>query len=140
MSEEEIDMRIRLIRRHEFLPEVFGEPSDDKPRRFRLDVPESDIADLSERLGHVCSSFGPRMHGPWPIPNGGTLRVPTGYCEFPPEILLPPRSLAARIYTDIRRWMVMARGRHFAAMKQPEALAGEVRAFLKPLRAGSESG
>jgi pimeloyl-ACP methyl ester carboxylesterase len=42
--------------------------------------------------------------------------------------------LAARTYTDIRRWTVMSRGGHFAAMEQPEALANEVREFFKPLR------
>jgi pimeloyl-ACP methyl ester carboxylesterase len=86
--------------------------------------------------GAIGSSFWPyyaRMHGPWPIPDGG-ITVPTGYAEFPHEILSPPRSLAARTYTDIRRWSVMPRGGHFAAMEQPEALAAEVRAFFRPLR------
>ena len=46
----------------------------------------------------------------------------------------PPRSLAARTYTDIGRWTVMSRGGHFAAMEQPEALAEELRAFFRPLR------
>ena len=85
----------------------------------------------------IGSSFYPyyfRVHRPWPIPEGGTVGVPTGYSEFPREILLPPRSLAARTYTDIRRWTVMPRGGHFAAMEQPEALAKEIRAFFKPLR------
>jgi pimeloyl-ACP methyl ester carboxylesterase len=85
----------------------------------------------------IGSSFYPyyfRVHRPWPIPEGGTIGVPTGYSEFPREILLPPRSLAARTYTDIRRWTVMPRGGHFAAMEQPEALATEIRAFFKPLR------
>jgi len=86
--------------------------------------------------GAIGSSFWPyyaRMHGPWPIPDGG-ITVPTGYAEFPHEILSPPRSLAARTYADIRRWTVMPRGGHFAAMEQPEALAAEVRAFFRPLR------
>jgi microsomal epoxide hydrolase len=86
--------------------------------------------------GAIGSSFWPyyaRMHGPWPIPDGG-ITVPTGYAEFPHEILSPPRNLAARTYTDIRRWTVMPRGGHFAAMEQPEALAAEVRAFFRPLR------
>ena len=85
----------------------------------------------------IGSSFYPyyfRVHRPWPIPEGGTVGVPTGYSEFPREILLPPRSLAARTYTDIRRWTVMPRGGHFAAMEQPEALATEIRAFFKSLR------
>jgi pimeloyl-ACP methyl ester carboxylesterase len=87
--------------------------------------------------GAIGSSFWPyyaRMHRPWPIPEGGTIAVPTGYAEFPREIIRPPRSLAARTYTNIRRWTPMPRGGHFAAMEQPEALAAEVRAFFRPLR------
>lgn len=90
--------------------------------------------------GAIGSSFWPyyaRMHGPWPIPAGETVSAPTGYCEFPREILRPPRSIAERTFTDIRRWSVMDRGGHFAAMEQPEALAREIRAFFRPLRAPS---
>jgi pimeloyl-ACP methyl ester carboxylesterase len=85
--------------------------------------------------GAIGSSFWPyyaRMHGPWPIP--GTVGVPMGYAQFPREMLRPPRSLASRMYTDIRRWSVMAKGGHFAAWEQPEALAAEIRAFFRPLR------
>jgi microsomal epoxide hydrolase len=87
--------------------------------------------------GAIGASFWPyyaRMHGPWPIPEGATVDVPTGYAAFPREILRPPRSLAARTYTDLRRWTVMPRGGHFAALEQPEALAQEIRAFFRPLR------
>ena len=87
--------------------------------------------------GAIGSSFFPyhfRLHRPWPIPDGGTIAVPSGYCEFPHEMLHPPRSLAARTFTDIRRWTVMPRGGHFAAMEQPDSLASEVRAFFRPLR------
>jgi len=86
--------------------------------------------------GAIGSSFWPyyaRMHGPWPIPDDG-VRVPTGYCQFPAEILRPPRSVAERLYRDIRRWTVMPKGGHFAAMEQPDALAEEIRAFFRPLR------
>jgi microsomal epoxide hydrolase len=85
--------------------------------------------------GCIGASFHPyfaRMHGPWPIP--ATVDVPMGYCQFPKEILRPPRSLALRTYTDIRRWSVMPRGGHFAAMEQPAALAEEICAFFRPLR------
>lgn len=81
--------------------------------------------------GAIGSSFWPyyaRIHGPWPVP--GTVDVPVGYVEFPKEIIRPPRSLAARTYTDIRRWTVKAKGGHFAAMEQPEALAGEITEFF----------
>jgi pimeloyl-ACP methyl ester carboxylesterase len=86
--------------------------------------------------GAIGSSFWPyyaRMHRPWPIPSA--VSVPTGYCAFPREIVRPPKSLAQRTYTDIRRWTVMPHGGHFAAMEQPEALAAEIRAFFRPHRA-----
>jgi pimeloyl-ACP methyl ester carboxylesterase len=83
--------------------------------------------------GAIGSSFWPyhaRMHGPWPIPEGRTVDVPSGYAEFPKEILRPPRSLASRTYTDIRRWTEMKKGGHFAALEQPHALAAEVTGFF----------
>ena len=87
--------------------------------------------------GAIGSSFWPyyaRMHGPWPVPDGG-VGVPMGYAEFPKEILHPPRSVAARVYTDIRRWTTLERGGHFAAMEQPDVLAREIVEFFRPLRA-----
>jgi len=98
---------------------------------------------MDEMLGNISlywftncigASFWPyyaRMHGPWPIE--GKVGVPTGYCEFPREILRPPRAAAERVFTDIRRWSVMPRGGHFAALEQPEALAREIREFFRPL-------
>lgn len=87
--------------------------------------------------GAIGSSFWPyyaRMHSPWPIPAGETVTAPTGYCEFPREILRPPRSLAERTFTNLQRWSVMGRGGHFAAMEQPDALAQEVRSLFRTLR------
>jgi microsomal epoxide hydrolase len=95
---------------------------------------------MDEMLGNISlywftncigASFWPyfaRMHGPWPI--DGKIGVPTGYCEFPREILRPPRAAAERVFTDLRRWSVMPKGGHFAALEQPEALAQEIRAFF----------
>ncbi len=87
--------------------------------------------------GAIGSSFWPyhaRMHGPWPIGDGQTVDVPMGYAEFPKEILRPPRSVAEKTYTDIRRWSVMQKGGHFAALEQPDALAREVMEFFDELR------
>ena len=87
--------------------------------------------------GCIGASFWPywaRVHRAWPIPDGGSIAVPTGYAAFPTEIVRPPRSLAERTYRDIRRWTAMHRGGHFAAVEQPEALAREVLAFLRSLR------
>ncbi|MEO8158473.1 MAG: epoxide hydrolase family protein [Betaproteobacteria bacterium] len=85
--------------------------------------------------GAIGSSFWPyyaRMHGPWPIP--GPVEVPTGYIEFPREILRPPRSVAESMYRNIQRWTVAERGGHFAALEQPQVLAKEIREFFRPLR------
>lgn len=88
--------------------------------------------------GAIGSSFWPyyaRMHTPWPIPDGEKIMVPTGYAEFPKEIIHPPRSLAERTsYGNIQRWTKMEKGGHFAALEQPELLAREIREFFRPLR------
>jgi pimeloyl-ACP methyl ester carboxylesterase len=98
---------------------------------------------LDEMLGNISlywftncigASFWPyyaRLHGPWPI--DGAVPVPTGYCQFPREILRPPREAAERVFKDIRRWSVMPRGGHFAALEQPQALAQEVTVFFTAL-------
>jgi len=87
--------------------------------------------------GAIGSSFYPyyfRKHRGWPVSPAQPATAPTGYAEFPKEMLHPPRSIAEKTFTDIRRWTVMPRGGHFAAMEQPDALAEDVRAFFRPLR------
>jgi pimeloyl-ACP methyl ester carboxylesterase len=87
--------------------------------------------------GAIGSSFYPyyfRKRRGWPVSPEQPATVPTGYAEFPKEMLHPPRSIAEKTFTDIRRWTVMPRGGHFAAMEQPDALAEDVRAFFRPLR------
>ena len=85
--------------------------------------------------GAIGSSFWPyhaRAHRGWPFEQVG---VPTGYAEFPKELLRPPRSLAEKTYTNLRRWTVMEKGGHFAALEQPRPLAAEIRAFFgRPAR------
>ena len=97
---------------------------------------------MDEMLGNISlywftncigASFWPyyaRLHGKWPI--DGRIEVPTGYCAFPREILRPPREAAERVF-NIRRWSVMPKGGHFAALEQPAALAAEIREFFRPL-------
>jgi microsomal epoxide hydrolase len=97
------------------------------------------LADISLYwfTGAIGSSFWPyyaRLHGSAILPAGRKISVPTGYAQFPREMLRPPRRVAERVYTNIRRWSVMPRGGHFAALEQPELLAGEVQAFFRDLR------
>lgn len=112
----------------------------DHDGNFETVIPRDEmLADISLYwfTGAIGSSFWPyydRLHGPWPVPDGQTVDVPTGYAAFPKEIRRPPRSIAEKSYTNIRQWTVMPRGGHFAAMEQPEALARDVLTFLRPLR------
>jgi len=87
--------------------------------------------------GAIGSSFWPyhgRLHNPPKVHPGAPITVPTGYAAFPKEILLTPRSIAEKTYTNIQRWTEMTKGGHFAAMEQPAALAGEIQDFFRPLR------
>ena len=61
------------------------------------------------------------------------VEVPTGCAVFPHELGFTPRSWAERRF-DVRRFTYMERGGHFAALEQPELLAGELRAFFRDLR------
>ena len=97
------------------------------------------LADISFYwfTGCIGASFWPyydRLHSPWMVPQGRTVDVPLGYAQFPCEILRPPRVIAETVFSDIRRWTVMGKGGHFAAMEQPAALAGEMFEFFRGLR------
>jgi len=70
--------------------------------------------------------------GRWGM-SGHRVAVPTGCAIFPKEAFRPPRRWAERLY-DIRRWTLMPSGGHFAALEEPEALVGEIRAFFRELR------
>jgi microsomal epoxide hydrolase len=67
-------------------------------------------------------------------PKGG-VDVPTGCAVFPRELWRPSRRWAEHYYRDIRRWTEFAKGGHFAAMEQPEALVDDIRAFFGQVRA-----
>jgi pimeloyl-ACP methyl ester carboxylesterase len=60
---------------------------------------------------------------------GQRVTVPVGFADFPREILRAPRSLVERAYA-IAHWTEMPRGGHFAALEQPDLLAGDVRTFF----------
>ena len=108
----------------------------DVERAISRDRMLADIA-LYWFTGAIGSSFWPyyaRLHGSAILPPGEVITVPTGYAQFPREILKPPRSIAERVFKDIRRWSIMEKGGHFAALEQPEALAREVCAFFRELR------
>jgi len=63
------------------------------------------------------------------------IEVPTAIADFPKETVRVPRSAAERKY-NLVQWSEMARGGHFAAMEQPEALVEDIRRFFGGIRAG----
>jgi pimeloyl-ACP methyl ester carboxylesterase len=93
--------------------------------------------------GSIASAFGPYhdlLHaGPrrWITElakQWAGSRVPAGFAMFPKDLSHPPREWAERFF-DVQRWVEMPRGGHFTAMEEPAALAAELRAFFRPLRA-----
>jgi pimeloyl-ACP methyl ester carboxylesterase len=62
------------------------------------------------------------------------ITVPVGVAVFPQDIFVPIRSFADRDIATIQRWTEFDSGGHFAAMEQPALLAGDIRAFFRPLR------
>ncbi len=67
---------------------------------------------------------------------GGGKSAPIGYALFPKEINVPPRAWVERSHGGVLfHWTEMPRGGHFAALEQPELLAGDVRVFFRKVRA-----
>ena len=59
--------------------------------------------------------------------------VPAAFAIFPKDISLPPKDFANRFF-NMQRWTEMSGGGHFAALEQPELLAGDIRKFATGLQ------
>lgn len=68
-----------------------------------------------------------------PVMPTARVEVPTAVARFPREIYRPPRAWVEEAF-DLRRWTVMPRGGHFAALEQPELLVDDIRTFFRDLR------
>jgi pimeloyl-ACP methyl ester carboxylesterase len=66
-------------------------------------------------------------------PQNFRVNVPTGCAIFPKEIMKPPRAWVDRLY-HVAHWTRFASGGHFAALEEPAALVGDVRAFFRGVR------
>ncbi|MEV4943443.1 epoxide hydrolase family protein [Streptomyces zaomyceticus] len=60
--------------------------------------------------------------------------VPVGVAVFPDDIFVPIRRFADRDLPNIAHWTEFEQGGHFAALEQPAALTGDIRAFARALR------
>lgn len=111
----------------------------DVTRAFTLDDLLTEIS-LYWFSGTLASSLRLYKEGrrrPLHFVAGDRITPPTAVAMFPHELPMPPRSWVERCY-NLVRWTQMAKGGHFAAMEQPELLAGDIRAFFRPFRAGSQ--
>jgi pimeloyl-ACP methyl ester carboxylesterase len=61
------------------------------------------------------------------------LEVPVGVAVFPRDLFLPIRRWADRDIPTIKHWTEFDRGGHFAAMEQPDLLAGDIGKFARSL-------
>ncbi len=107
----------------------------DVERRFSRDDLLTNIM-LYWVTGAINSSFWPyyeNRHTPWRPTPEAPITTPTGYADFPRELVRPPRALVERAF-NVRRWTTMPAGGHFAALEEPEALAADLRAFFRGLR------
>ena len=68
--------------------------------------------------------------------SGERVAPPLGVALFPRELPMPQRRWVERTF-DVRRWTVMRRGGHFAALEQPDLFVEDIRAFFRSLRAGA---
>lgn len=93
------------------------------------------VATLYWATGSIGSSFRQyydyaRHNTPVPVvtvPAAVTLTHEPAYADF-------PRSLAERLFADLRHWSTPHRGGHFMAHEEPGQVVGELRAFFRPLR------
>ncbi|GAB2808243.1 epoxide hydrolase [Actinoallomurus bryophytorum] len=92
------------------------------------------VATLFWATGTIGSSF--RQYYDYPrnrpvpaitVPAAVTLTNEPAYIGY-------PRSLAERLFADLRHWRTPERGGHFMAHEEPGQVAGELLTFFRPLR------
>jgi pimeloyl-ACP methyl ester carboxylesterase len=92
------------------------------------------VATLFWATGTIGSSF--RQYYDYPlnkplptitVPAAVTLTNEPAYANY-------PKSLAGRLFSDLRHWRTPERGGHFMAHEEPEQVAGELRTFFRSLR------
>ena len=88
---------------------------------------------VTNSIGSSVRMYKENQSSLWTMGPDEKVPAPAGMAMFPQEISRPPREWAERSY-NVLRFEEMPRGGHFAALEEPELLAGEIRAFFRPLR------
>jgi pimeloyl-ACP methyl ester carboxylesterase len=106
----------------------------DLERRFSRDelLTNLTIYWATETIGSSMRLYYESMRD-WGQPEDAEARVPSAVAMFPADMVPTPRSWAER-QGPVDRWTDMPRGGHFGEWEEPELLAGDLRAFFRPLR------
>src|SRR5580658_10340326 len=88
---------------------------------------------ITQTINSSTRLYYEARHHPWRLKPGTRIEAPTAVALFPAELVRPPRHWAERAY-NVRRWTVMPKGGHFAAMEEPELLAADIRGFYRDLK------
>jgi pimeloyl-ACP methyl ester carboxylesterase len=107
----------------------------DIERRFSKDELLTNISLywFTQTINPSIRHYYEQRHSPWPFPHGTRVSVPTGVCLTVEPVDRAPREWAERTY-DVRRYTLLPRGGHFAAMEEPELLAEDLRSFFRNFR------
>ncbi len=113
---------------------TWSDCAGDPERRFSKDQLLTNIMIywVTGAIGSSVRLYCEELNHPFRLQSGERVEVPTAVAVFPKEIANPPRSWAARAY-NLKRWTVMPRGGHFAAMEEPRLLAEDIRAFYRDI-------
>jgi pimeloyl-ACP methyl ester carboxylesterase len=90
---------------------------------------------VTQSINSSTRLYYEQRHSAYRLGPGERVEPPTGIALFPAELIRPPRSYAEKAY-NIKRWTVMPRGGHFAAMEEPKLLAEDIRAFFREIAGG----
>jgi pimeloyl-ACP methyl ester carboxylesterase len=83
---------------------------------------------ITSSMRLYCETDRARSEAPEP-----RIEAPTATAVFPKELYKVPRAWAEAAY-NLKRFTVFPSGGHFAALEEPEALVGDVRAFFREVR------
>jgi hypothetical protein len=88
---------------------------------------------LTRTAGSVGRIYYERVHAAYPASPSRRRHRPRWRSSLPTNFI-PLRHIAERTNTIVQ-WTEYDRGGHFAALEQPELLAGDIRCFFRGLRA-----
>jgi pimeloyl-ACP methyl ester carboxylesterase len=90
---------------------------------------------LTQSYGTSARFYYEAAHNPWQPSHNRmpVIEAPTGVTVFRNELVIQPKRWAEHYY-NLKRWTEFPSGGHFAAMEEPVALVGDIRAFFGALR------